>query len=402
MNKMALLIPVFLLLVATEWWFSRKRKPNYITGKNTMLNMTIGAVDQLVAIVNFALFVWVLKIVYDSFRIFTLGNEWYIWVLAYFAVDFISYWYHRFSHRIALLWCGHVTHHSSDHFNLSNGFRTSPFQGLNRIPFWLILPILGFSPEMLFAVFIVSGLYDFFLHTENFPRARWLETVFITPSLHSVHHGKNDIYIDKNYGATFSFWDRMFGTFQEKTEKVEYGIISQDFKDGDPVDAIFHHYIYLWKLIKNTKSWKNRIMVLIMPPDYLPDDIELNLTNPDFENPDHSIGRYGFWLFIVSTCGVLAVLLFQDLLNLWAFVYFAICGVSGMVVGARIFHSRTGLNFRRNEMLRLIILAAAGLVLLFFEQPYFAVLLTTSILLLLVALILGFRNYLRLFNSPIT
>jgi len=39
----------------------------------------------------------------------------------------------------------------------------------------------------------------------------------ITPAHHRVHHGLNDIYIDKNFGGTLVIWDKIFGTFQLET-----------------------------------------------------------------------------------------------------------------------------------------------------------------------------------------
>jgi sterol desaturase/sphingolipid hydroxylase (fatty acid hydroxylase superfamily) len=41
------------------------------------------------------------------------------------AWDFSYYWQHRAEHRVRLLWAGHVTHHSSERFNYSNGLRQS-------------------------------------------------------------------------------------------------------------------------------------------------------------------------------------------------------------------------------------------------------------------------------------
>ncbi len=365
MNKMALLIPVFLLLVFSEWWFVGKKRGVRFNGKNVAHNMVIGAIDQFVSIANFALFFWVLKLVYDNFRLFSLGNEWYVWVLAYFAVDLVSYWYHRLSHRIAILWCAHVTHHSSEDYNFSNGFRTSPFQGLNRIPFWIILPIIGFTPTMLFAVFIVSGIYDFLLHTEHFPRMPKLEYVLITPSLHRVHHGKNEIYIDKNYGSTFSFWDRMFGTFQEETEAVHYGILSKEYIEGNPVDAIFHQYLYLWKLICRTQIWKNRLRVLILPPNYIPEDITLETKLSPPQKPiQKSIFIYALSLFIFSSSVVLLLLLYQDILSIYHLIYLALFAMSGMVVSVKIFYARARIHIVRNEILRWFIFLMVGLVLL--------------------------------------
>lgn len=373
MNKMALLIPVFLSLSLIEWLLTRKRKAGLFARENTAMNICIGAIDQIMSLANFFLFMLFLSYIYDNFRLFTPEKTWYHWVLAYIAVDFVSYWYHRFAHRIAILWCGHVTHHSSSYFNLSNGFRTSPFQGLNRIIFWGILPVLGFSPEVLFITFIISGLYDFFLHTQNFPKLPWLEKVFITPSLHSVHHGKNDIYIDKNYGSTFVFWDKWFGTFQDETEPVVYGILSTEYKDNDPVNAIFYHYVYLAKMMVRTRSWKNRFKMLVMPPDWLPDDLREEPEHASTKRmlPNLSVTVYAVTQFVLGSLGVLAILVFRDFLHPSLFVVAAFVFVSSMAIGVRVFNKSIGTAFRRNEWLRVaFLLTACSVQYLFFPSMY--------------------------------
>jgi alkylglycerol monooxygenase len=357
MNKLAFLIPVFLLLALTEWWLIRKSRPGQFSKENTVLNICIGAIDRISSLASFSLFIFVLKLTYDNFRLWTPEVTWYHWVLAYFAVDFVSYWYHRCSHRIAILWCGHVTHHSSDHYNLTNGFRTSPFQGLYRIPFWIILPVLGFSPTVLLVTFVVSGLYDFFLHTQNFPKIRWLELVLITPSLHKVHHGKNDSYIDKNYGATFVIWDRMFGTFQDETEPVSYGILSEDYRDGDPVDAIFHHFKYLWTLMRSA-SWKNRLKLLVMPPDWIPEEVKL--ADPPaitFPVPTREQQFYAIVQLIVSAIGIITILVCEERFSRFHFILYAALFLAGMISGTRIFNRRARPHFRRNELVRNLLLA---------------------------------------------
>jgi len=371
MNKLAVLIPFFLLLALGEWWLTYKSRPGQYTKENTLLNICIGAIDRILSLASFALFIFALKLAYDNFRLFTPAITWYHWVLAYIAVDFVSYWYHRFSHRIAILWCGHVTHHSSDHFNLTNGFRTSPFQGLNRIPFWIILPVLGFSPAVLLTTFIISGLYDFFLHTQNFPKVRWLELFFITPSLHKVHHGKNDVYIDKNYGSTFVIWDKMFGTFQDETVPVSYGILSADYRDGDPVDAIFHHYKYLWTLMSRSISWKSKLKVLIMPPDYLPEDLKSDETAAaiHFPAPDRQKTVYAIALVASSGCGIITLLMCEQIVSVLHFCLYAGFFLTGMIAATRIFNQRSGPSLRRNEIVRnLFFVAAFGGVFLFLED----------------------------------
>jgi hypothetical protein len=206
---------------------------------------------------------------------------------------------------------------------------------------------------VLITTFLVSGLYDFFLHTQNFPKYRWIERVLITPSLHKVHHGKNDVYIDKNYGSTFVIWDRMFGTFQDETEPVEYGILSKSYRDGDPVDAIFHHFRYLGELMRGTPSWKEKALVLLMPPDWLPANAQPVDAMPELaEAPDDRSMGYGITLFILSSVGIVAVLVFREACTLVPFIAYTAFLLTGMIAGTRLYNRRNGLYYRRNELFR--------------------------------------------------
>lgn len=54
-----------------------------------------------------------------------------------------------------------------------------------------------------------------------------LDKVFVTPSAHRVHHGSNDEYVDKNFGAVLIIWDKVFGTYQSEVAPVIYGIGSK-------------------------------------------------------------------------------------------------------------------------------------------------------------------------------
>ncbi|VDK65578.1 unnamed protein product [Cylicostephanus goldi] len=54
-----------------------------------------------------------------------------------------------------------------------------------------------------------------------------LEYFLCTPSNHRVHHGRNPYCIDRNYGAVFIIWDRLFGTYasEREGEKIAYGLV---------------------------------------------------------------------------------------------------------------------------------------------------------------------------------
>ena len=54
---------------------------------------------------------------------------------------------------------------------------------------------------------------------------RLLSYVIVSPNMHKVHHHWKQPYTDSNYGAVFSFWDRILGTFKSlDTSQIKYGI----------------------------------------------------------------------------------------------------------------------------------------------------------------------------------
>lgn len=317
LNITALFIPILLIAIGIEWFVTRKKnEPTYTIG-NTMQNMSIGALDQIGSLFYFTALYFILDYSYQHFSLFHLSDSWIQWVLAFIVVDFLSYWYHRFSHRTHILWAGHITHHSSPHFNLSNGFRTSLFQGINRIIFWALLPIFGFSPWVLLVTLKVSGIYDFVQHTKWFPRIPWLERILITPSLHRVHHGKNDIYIDKNYGSVFSIWDRLFGTFQEETEPVEYGI-KAEYRDSNPLIAVGFHYHYLWQHIQSASRIIDKFKMPFMPPEWIPTTTKQ--TNP-VQKKENINGNFNaqpiLFEFVIAVIAFIALYGITPMLPTW-------------------------------------------------------------------------------------
>lgn len=355
LNYTALLIPVFLCMVALEWGLSVRRQDNRYQAGNTILNMAIGAFDQFGSLFYFGALYVCLQFSYNHFRIYSLPNNWTQWVYAFFAIDFLSYWYHRLSHRINILWAGHITHHSSELFNFSNGFRTSLFQGINRIAFWMLLPVFGFDPLLLLISLKVSGLWDFLVHTTYVPKLGWLEKILVTPSHHRVHHGKNEIYIDKNYGSILIIWDKMFGTFQEETEAVQYGV-KANYTDNNPVNAITYHYRYLWNGIKSTNGIINKIKLLIMPPEWKPrqqDDFSPHAIW--MANASNSYQRYyAMWQLLCCVPGFVAILFYKDVLSPIALFYCMALCITAITQTALVFKDNMYRHFNVWETLRLL------------------------------------------------
>jgi len=352
LNTIVLIIPILFIVVFIEWYISYRHGRKTYSAGNFAMNVTIGAMDQVFSLVYFIALLFALQFSYAHFHLFTLGKQWYIWVAAYVAIDFLSYWYHRFSHRINILWAGHVTHHSSEHFNFSNGFRTSFFQGVNRILFWSLLPVFGFDPLMLLIILKVSGLYDFLLHTEYIPKLGFIEKILVTPSQHRVHHGRNDIYIDKNYGSTFVIWDKIFGTYQEETDKVEYGI-KGPYADNNPYVAIGYYYGYLWRAMKMKQKFTEKITLLFLPPDRTPKlEIEKRSSVNQDEVPPR-LKQYAYFTLVTVVPAMIAMLLCKDFLRTWEFILYAAIGISSVSASAFILNGNISNTFQKVELYRL-------------------------------------------------
>jgi sterol desaturase/sphingolipid hydroxylase (fatty acid hydroxylase superfamily) len=356
LNTVVLIIPVLLFIVAIEWYISYKKQDKAYSRGNFAMNLAIGAMDQIFSLIYFTALYFALEFVYSHFRFFTLDEHWYNWIIAYVLVDFLSYWYHRISHRVNIFWAGHVTHHSSEHFNFSNGFRTSFFQGINRIVFWSCLPLFGFSPLMLVIILKVSGLYDFLLHTQYIPKLGFLEKILVTPSQHRVHHGRNDIYIDKNYGSTFVIWDKLFGTFQEETETVEYGI-KGPYVDNNPFMAVGYYYHYLWQAMKLQKGFYNKIVLLFLPPDRTPKpETGRILRGESAKQISFRFEHYAYFQIACAVPGLITMLVFKDFLPAWEIILYSVAGITSVSMAAMILNKNVRAGFYAFELFRLGIL----------------------------------------------
>ena len=211
-NFIALAVPVFLLFIGIEYFFSIvKKKPLYEV-KDFINNLSTGVLEQLINTPLKILLLFPYDSLYHHAGLFSVNPHFITpWVLLWVGVDFCYYWLHRASHRINLLWVGHSVHHQSEYYNFSVALRQGILQAMTTWFFYLPLALLGFPTWMFFIVISLNTLYQFWIHTQCIDRLGWLEKVFNTPSHHRVHHGINPIYIDKNFAGSLIVWDKLFG-----------------------------------------------------------------------------------------------------------------------------------------------------------------------------------------------
>lgn len=265
----AILIPLEILLSHFNGWKFYGWKQ---TAMNVYLNLVNAGVDLLLRGVAF----WVLIYFYQHFH-WVEHSAWHpvvYWVLLFLLEDALFWLEHFVDHHVRLFWAVHVTHHSSEEYNLTTGFRSSVLMPFYRFIYFIPLAIIGFQPVDILFMYAITQIYGILVHTQSIGKLpRWIEYVFVTPSHHRVHHASNIPYLDKNMGMCLIIWDRMFGTFTEEMphEKPVYGLTKNLEKPYHPVHVIFHEWGAIIRDLKKTTSFKNKLGYLFRPPGWSPD-----------------------------------------------------------------------------------------------------------------------------------
>ena len=260
-------VPIVLTMIFIEILISNFRNQNFYKSSDTLC--TIGLLSGNI-IVAFAIkgMVLAFHIYLYQFRIFEFVNQipiWALWIITFISIDLVFYVYHRMSHRIRFLWAIHLSHHSSEEMNFAVSFRQAWFGPISKIPFFMVLPLLGFDPTIIAVAGVISTLWGIVGHTQVIGKLGPLEWIFNTPSHHRVHHGSNKQYIDKNYGNLLIIWDRLFGTFEPEDEKVKFGLVN-NVNTFNPVKVTFMAWMSMINDLKQKNSFIEIIKVIFGPP----------------------------------------------------------------------------------------------------------------------------------------
>ncbi len=135
--------------------------------------------------------------------------------------------------------------------------------------FFIFLPLLVLDLTITAIAGAFSTLYGVIGHTQIIKKLGCFEHILLTPSHHRVHHGSNDIYLDKNYGNPLIIWEKILGTFEVETEKMIYGIKS-NAKTFNPVKITFRGWRLLVKDINKSESLSQMLKHIFYPPDWKP------------------------------------------------------------------------------------------------------------------------------------
>jgi sterol desaturase/sphingolipid hydroxylase (fatty acid hydroxylase superfamily) len=282
-------MPAFLLLVLLETFYG------YIIGKNTVRNLdtvsslSSGVTNVVKDVLGLSIAIISYQWMVEHLAIFHVKSSVALYVIAFFALDFSGYWVHRIAHEYNFFWNNHIVHHSSEEFNLACALRQSISVFVRLFTFFLLPAALFGVPAQVIAVVSPIHLFaQFWYHTQHIGKLGFLEKIIVTPSHHRVHHAINPIYLDKNYGQIFIFWDKWFGTYQEELSEVPpvYGI-TRPVSTWNPIKINFQH---LWLLIKDalqTTNLRDKLRIWLMPTGWRPADVNALHPVPKIEDPYH-------------------------------------------------------------------------------------------------------------------
>jgi sterol desaturase/sphingolipid hydroxylase (fatty acid hydroxylase superfamily) len=268
-EAVVILVALLVLLTLTEMWFSYRENRHYYQKRDTFTNIYLTTLAFILNLaVNGSTF-FLLSFAYN-YRLFQIHNAVLYWLVLVTVQDFLYWVLHYTGHYCRLFWAMHVTHHSSEHFNFTTGFRSTVFEPLYRTFFYLPLAFMGFNAVDILYAYLITQLYGNLVHTQyNVPLPKWYGYIFVTPAHHRVHHASNIPYLDKNMGMLLIIWDRLFGTFcnEDPAEPVKFGLTKQPENLG-PVNVLFHEWKALLEDVRNAPGTINKVKYLLNPPGW--------------------------------------------------------------------------------------------------------------------------------------
>ena len=265
----ALGIPAYLVLLAVEYRWSRRRgRPGYRCAP-TIGTFSTGLGEVIIGLFLGPVLVGLYEWAFASFAI-VRWPECSVapWVLAFLLGDLGYYVYHRAGHSVACLWAVHSVHHQPEDFDLTLALRHPWFSDFYSAPFYALLPLLGVPTVHFFVAISIISFYAVTIHSPLFRWPGWF--VFVTPDTHVVHHAWNGPYRNRNFGAMFTVWDRCFGTHVEVDEArpLRLGVRS-GYETHDGALSQFVVFRRLFAAARCARTWREALAVFVGPPGRL-------------------------------------------------------------------------------------------------------------------------------------
>jgi len=165
--------------------------------------------------------------------------DWLAFLIGVLALDCVIYLQHVMFHAVPALWRLHMMHHSDLDFDVTTGVRFHPIEIVLSMGIKLAAIVVLGPPALAVLAFEVTlNAVTMFNHGNvQLPARldRLLRLVVVTPEMHRVHHSSLVHETNSNFGFSFPWWDRLFGTYraQPKLGHIGMTIGLDQFRDPD-------------------------------------------------------------------------------------------------------------------------------------------------------------------------
>ena len=376
-DALLIAIPFFVFLLMIEMAYSKWVKKTVYRPLDTISSLSSGLTNIIKDSLGLVLVLVSYPYLVEHLALFNIESTWLVYIIAFVAMDFASYWNHRLNHKINFFWNQHVIHHSSEEFNLACALRQPISNVLGYFSILLIPAALFGVPHQVIAVIAPLHLFaQFWYHTQHIGKLGILEYVLVTPSQHRVHHAINKEYIDKNLAAIFCVWDRAFGTFQEELDDVPpiYGIL-KPARTWNPFLINFQH---LWGLCLDawrTNNWIDKFKIWFMPTGWRPPDVADKFPRTVIADP-YNFKKYGarvsvaliYWsTFQLIANLVLLLFMFYNFENLSANQLL----IYGLIVGLGVYTYTSLMDGSKQAMISAVLYAGISLFIIYQTSDWF-------------------------------
>ena len=173
---------------------------------------------------------WGLGPIIDIFvkmKIFSFAKlpmpDWLLIFISFLMLDFLYYLSHVIVHYVPLFWRLHKIHHADQHVTAFSSLLHHPFETVFTGAFITAFVVVLGLPVLVYLNFGVAlALHAVFAHANvALPTKldRLLRFFIVTPDVHRTHHSQSLSEGNSNFGAMFTIWDRLFGTYIDQTQE---------------------------------------------------------------------------------------------------------------------------------------------------------------------------------------
>lgn len=328
-NILMVASPLFFVFVFGEKLYGYYAKGDSFKSMDMISSLSSGFTNSLKDVLGIGISLLSYSWMMEHISLVKIEYTWVNVIIAFIALDFTGYVGHRINHTYNFFWNQHLVHHSSEEYNLACALRQSISSLVGFFTIFLLpAALLGVDFQIIAIVAPIHLFAQFWYHTIYIGKMGWLEKIIVTPSHHRVHHAINEIYLDKNMGQIFIFWDKWFGTFQEELDDVPpvFGI-TIPVSTWNPIKINFQH---IWLLIKDAvraDSWKDTFRIWLMPVGWRPADVEKKYPVAKIEDP------YSFEKFYPKLSSGLEVWSWMQFVLTFSFLMFFFSRIGSLSIG---------------------------------------------------------------------